>query len=89
MIAQFGIPHLLRRQTCFVAGWTVLAAALVSPLCRLAATLVSAHMVQHVLLVAVAPVLLALGATGASAQQRRSMAIRAPRSSGRSPVPRR
>ena len=46
---------------CFVSGWLVLAVALVSPLCRLSATLVSAHMVQHVLLVAVAPVLLALG----------------------------
>ena len=50
------------RASCIVAGWVVLAAALVSPLCRLAATLVSAHMVQHVLLVAVAPALLALGA---------------------------
>jgi cytochrome c oxidase assembly factor CtaG len=50
------------RAACFVAGWIVLAAALVSPLCRMAATLVSAHMVQHVLLVAVAPPLLLLGA---------------------------
>ena len=50
------------RTACFVAGWGVLAVALVSPLCRLAATLVSAHMVQHVLLVAIAPLLWALGA---------------------------
>ena len=45
---------------CAAAGWLVLVAALVSPLCRLAATLVSAHMVQHMLLVAVAPPLLVL-----------------------------
>jgi putative membrane protein len=50
------------RVGCFVAGWALLGVALVSPLCRLAATLVSAHMVQHVLIVAVAPPLLALGA---------------------------
>lgn len=52
-----------RRQVVYAAaGWLVLAAALVSPLCRLAATLVSAHMVQHMLLVAVAPPLLVLAA---------------------------
>jgi putative membrane protein len=45
---------------CAAAGWLVLVVALVSPLCRLAATLVSAHMVQHMLLVAVAPPLLVL-----------------------------
>jgi putative membrane protein len=49
------------RIACFAAGWAVLVLALVSPLCRLSATLVSAHMVQHVLLVAVAPPLLVLG----------------------------
>lgn len=46
---------------CTMGGWLVLVAALVSPLCRLAATLVSAHMIQHMLLVAVAPPLLVLG----------------------------
>lgn len=46
---------------CAVAGVAVLCLALISPLCRLAATLASAHMVQHLLLVAVAPPLLALG----------------------------
>lgn len=70
-------PMPASRIACFVAGWTVLAAALVSPLCRLAATLVSAHMVQHVLLVAVAPVLLALGAT-ASVIVRESARARPP-----------
>jgi cytochrome c oxidase assembly factor CtaG len=59
--AQGAGPVPAWRAACFAAGWMVLAAALVSPLCRLAATLVSAHMVQHVLLVAVAPVLVALG----------------------------
>jgi putative membrane protein len=48
------------QRIALVAGWLVLAVALVSPLCRLAATLVSAHMVQHLLLVIVAPALLAL-----------------------------
>lgn len=47
---------------CFAAGWLALVVALVSPLCRMAATLASAHMVQHVVLVAVAPPLLMLGA---------------------------
>ncbi len=65
LIAQSGRPHIDRvapwQVACFAAGWLVLAIALVSPLCRLAATLVSAHMVQHVILVAVAPLLLVLG----------------------------
>ena len=42
-------------------GWAALAIALASPLCRLAATTASAHMAQHVILVAVAPPLLVLG----------------------------
>jgi putative membrane protein len=48
----------------FVAGVTVLIVALVSPLDALAGTLLSAHMVQHGLLVAVAPPLLVLGRPG-------------------------
>ena len=47
---------------CFAAGWLALVVALISPLCRMAATLVSAHMVQHVILVAIAPPLLVLAA---------------------------
>ncbi len=47
---------------CFAGGWALLAIALVSPLCRMAATLAWAHMVQHVILVALAPALLVLGA---------------------------
>jgi cytochrome c oxidase assembly factor CtaG len=46
---------------CFAAGMLLLAVALVSPLCRLAATLAAAHMVQHVLIVAVVPPLLIIG----------------------------
>jgi putative membrane protein len=44
----------------FTLGWLALALALISPLCRMAATLVSAHMVQHLTLVIVAPALLAM-----------------------------
>lgn len=43
------------------AGWALLALALLSPLCRLAATLVSAHMVQVMVLAILAPVLLVAG----------------------------
>lgn len=52
------------RVACFAGGWTILALTLVSPLCRLSATLVAAHMVQHVLIVAVAAPLIVLGAPG-------------------------
>jgi len=51
---------------CCVAGMLLLAAALVSPLCRLAASLASAHMIQHVLIVAAAPPLLVLSLAPAS-----------------------
>lgn len=51
---------------CFVLGLLALALALVSPLCRLASTLASAHMVQHAILVAVAAPLLALGRTAST-----------------------
>jgi putative membrane protein len=50
-----------REVALFACGLVLLAAALVSPLCRLAANLVSVHMIQHVILVAVAPPLLVLG----------------------------
>jgi cytochrome c oxidase assembly factor CtaG len=65
LMAQSGGPRTDRaapwQVACFAAGWLALAIALTSPLCRLAATLVSTHMVQHVLLIAVAPLLLVLG----------------------------
>lgn len=57
--------ELRRCRTWFAAGWLLLAVCLMSPLCRLSATLVAAHMVQLMLLVAVAPALLDLGRTGA------------------------
>lgn len=43
------------------AGHLLVAVALISPLCRLAAVLASAHMVQHIILVSLAPVLLVAG----------------------------
>ncbi|HEX2189626.1 MAG TPA: cytochrome c oxidase assembly protein, partial [Longimicrobiaceae bacterium] len=46
---------------CFAAGWLVLAAAMVSPLHALGEALFAGHMVQHVLLMAVAAPLLVLG----------------------------
>lgn len=49
---------------CFALGWLALVTALVSPLCRMAATFAAAHMVQHALLVVVAPPLLLAGAPG-------------------------
>jgi len=52
------------QQALFAAGIGCLVIALVSPLCRMAATLAWAHMVQHVLLVAGAPLLLALSCPG-------------------------
>lgn len=48
----------------FAAGEVVLVAALVSPLDALGGTLLTAHMAQHALLVAVAPPLLLLGKPG-------------------------
>lgn len=46
---------------CVMAGWLLLVIALVSPLCRMAATTATAHMLQHIILVAIAPALIALG----------------------------
>lgn len=46
---------------CFALGVVTLAVALLSPLEALSTTLLSAHMVQHILLIAVAPPLLVLG----------------------------
>jgi putative membrane protein len=57
--AGASVPRLLS----FLAGVVVLAAALVSPIDTLAEQLFVMHMVQHVLLLDVAPVLLLLGLT--------------------------
>lgn len=50
--------------SCFAAGWLTLALALMSPLHRLGEELFAAHMIQHVLLIAIAAPLLVLGRPG-------------------------
>lgn len=61
LLATSNIPPIASRQGIFfLAGWGLLALALLSPLCRLAATTATGHMLQHVLLVALAPALLAM-----------------------------
>jgi putative membrane protein len=52
-----------RRLLCFAGGMLVVAAALVSPVDSLATQLLTMHMVQHVLLLDLAPILLILGLT--------------------------
>lgn len=51
----------LRQIVCFTLGVVMLVLALLSPLEALSTDLLSAHMVQHILLIAVAPPLLVLG----------------------------
>ena len=51
------------RLALFIAGIATVAAAIVSPLDRLAEQLLSMHMVQHILLLDVAPILIILGFT--------------------------
>ena len=53
------------RQLCFAAGIAVWVAATLTPLAKLAEELVSAHMVQHLLLTDLAAVLIVLGINGA------------------------
>jgi putative membrane protein len=53
------------RSRCFFGGMLTVALALLSPLDALAEALLSAHMVQHLLLMIVAPPLLVLGMPGA------------------------
>ena len=55
------------RVSLFVAGWVLLAIALTSPLCRMSASMASAHMVQHVILAVAAPPLLLIGCTSMAA----------------------
>jgi putative membrane protein len=54
-----GVGH--GEAACFAAGWLALVAALVSPIDALSGMLFSVHMVQHTLLLLVAPPLLILG----------------------------
>jgi cytochrome c oxidase assembly factor CtaG len=64
--ARAGVGHGISHANlaCFAAGWLTLAVALLSPLHSLGETLFSAHMVQHVLLIAVAAPLLVVGRPG-------------------------
>lgn len=57
LLPGFGMPQILS----FTAGIAMLIIALISPLEGLSKPLLSAHMVQHILLIAVAPPLLVLG----------------------------
>ena len=92
-----GLPG---RPWAVVAGLVVTAAALLSPLDGLAALLLSAHMVQHLLLMLVAAPLLAAGAPGVTlllalphrwrrrlARWRRAALVAATLRLARSPVP--
>lgn len=57
-----GLRHVARWEiAAFAAGWTVLAAALLSPLATLSERLFSVHMTQHELLMLVAAPLMAIG----------------------------
>jgi putative membrane protein len=56
----------LSRAALFAAGIGCLVIALMSPLCRMATTLAWVHMVQHVLLVAGAPLFFALSRPGST-----------------------
>ena len=62
--AGFGKGISVRQALSFVAGTTVMGAALLSPIETLSGLLFSAHMLQHVLLMLVAAPLLVLGAPG-------------------------
>jgi putative membrane protein len=59
--SRLGRPLLLRQMAYFGAGWTVLAAALASPLDAAGSLSFAAHMVQHELLMIVAAPLLVMG----------------------------
>src|SRR5687767_4029848 len=57
-----GLRHVARLEIAsFLAGWIVMAAALLSPLATLSEWLFSAHMTQHELLMLVAAPLVAIG----------------------------
>ena len=64
--AGFGRGISVARVAAFAAGELALVVALISPLDALGETLLSAHMVQHGLLIAVAPPLLLMGLPGAA-----------------------
>jgi putative membrane protein len=55
-----GRPQLIRRAACFLAGWLILGAALVSPLHEAGEHSFTAHMIEHELLMLAAAPLLVL-----------------------------
>lgn len=50
-----------REHLCAAGGWSIAAAALISPLCALSVSLVSARIAQHMVLLGIAAPLIALG----------------------------
>jgi putative membrane protein len=63
-LADAGRPLPRWRMACFAAGIAVLAVAVLSPLEGLAEELLTAHMVQHLLVLDIAALLIVLGLTG-------------------------
>jgi putative membrane protein len=63
-LSAAGRPVPLWRQGFFLAGLTVLAVALISPIDRLADELLTFHMIQHLLIMDVAALFFVLGLTG-------------------------
>lgn len=60
VVRRHGTETTSRQPWCFAAGWLVLFAAFVSPLCNLTSALFSARVVQHLLTIQVAAPLLVL-----------------------------
>jgi len=63
-LAAKGRPVPLWRQICFAAGLLMIVAAQISPVGHIADELVIAHMVEHLMIGDLAPLLLVLGLTG-------------------------
>ncbi|MEA2273509.1 MAG: putative rane protein [Solirubrobacteraceae bacterium] len=70
------------RLVCFLGGVAVLLAALVSPIDSLGAQILTMHMVQHVLLLDVAPILLIVGLTRALFRPATRRLVRVERAAG-------
>jgi len=63
-LAARGHPVAVWRQVCFGSGLLLIAVALFSPIGHIAEELVAMHMVEHLLIGDIAPLLLVLGLTG-------------------------